>query len=375
MLSSNRILKISAVVSLLLAGFFLTVLLRDEPKLSSPLVNMNIEEEAKRNAVHVHENSSPIITGIIDKNITKGTYILRGQVIIPKSATVTILPETIIYAERDASIEVEGELNAKKTTWLSNQIHPSKQYWYGLVAKNGGAISLSESNISNATAAITADSNGKVVIKKADLQNNVAGLVIMLNSDATITDSKIENGTVGIQIIGGSPIIKNITLKSLYDGLRIFHQATPDISDISLAFISHEIVHYLAEPDLTINHLTFTPADGIAKLIYDGKNQSTHKFNGQEYKTGLVRIENIFSATTAIDKVRSLTDVKKWLSLFSSSNNTNSATGGIPIIEITSESNGLYTIHVYEKTSDHNVTFNWYTVDLKINKVSPEFHS
>jgi hypothetical protein len=290
MLSSSKIVKISALVSLILVAVFLTVLLRDEPKLSNPLVDMSVEQEIKRNAVY--ENSLPIITGIVDKNITQGTYILRGQATVPQNATVTILPGTTIYAERDARFTVEGKLNAVKTMWLSNQVHPSKQYWYGLVASNGGEISLSESNVSNTTAAVTADTRGKVAIKNSVFQNNVVGLVTMPNSTAEITDSKITDSTVGIQIIGGSPLIKNVVFKSLYDGLRIFHSASPNISDISLSFISHEIIHYLAEPDLTINRLTFTPAEDTTKLIYDGKNQPLHSWQGQQYKTGTVTIKN-----------------------------------------------------------------------------------
>jgi len=290
MLSSVKILKISAFVSLLLVAVFLTVLLRDEPKLSNPLIDMSIEQEIKRNAVY--ESSSPIITGIIDKNITKGTYVLRGQAIIPQNAMITIMPETTIYAERDAQLAVEGKLNATKTTWLSNQAHPSRQYWHGLITKKDGEIFLSESTVKNATAAVTADASGKVTIKNSDLQNNVVSLVTMPGSIAEITYSTIENGTVGIQIIGGSPVIKNIVFKSLYDGMRVFHSASPKISNISLLFISHEIIHYLAEPDLIINNLIFTPTEDITKLIFDGKNQPTHKLNGQEYKTGAVVIKN-----------------------------------------------------------------------------------
>lgn len=290
MLLKNKLEKISAVVSVVLVGLFLTVLLRDEPKLSNPLINMNVEQEVKRNATY--ESSSPVITGTIDKNITKGTYILRGQAIVPKGAIVTILPETTIYADRDASFVVEGKLSATKVALLSNQAHLSKQYWYGLIAKKGGEITLSESTINNATAAITADEGGKIMVKNSDFQNNVASVVTMPGSTAEITDSKIEGGTVGIQIIGGSPLIKNIVFKTLYDGLRIFHTASPNISDITLSSISHEIIHYLAEQDLTINRLIFVPTEDITKLIYDGKNQPLHTWQNQQYKTGIVIINN-----------------------------------------------------------------------------------
>lgn len=255
---------------MLLVAVFLTVLLRDESKLSNPLINMNVEQEIKRNAVY--ESFSPIITGIVDKNITKGTYILRGQAIIPENATVTIMPETTIYAERDASILVEGKLSATKTTWLSNQVHPSKQYWHGLVASKGGEISLSESTISNATAGITANEGGKITVKNSSFQNNVAGIVTMPSSSAEITDSKIENGTVGIQIIGGSPLIKNVFFKSLYDGLRASPSSSPRISNISFSLTSHEIVHCLAKQGSTISPSTPNPVDDIAKLIDDCKN-------------------------------------------------------------------------------------------------------
>jgi hypothetical protein len=206
---------------------------------------MEIEDSAPKNATLV--SNVPIITGEIKNNIQKGTYILAGNTTVPAETTVNIAPETVFYANRDAKIVVHGKLAANNVTWQSNQVYSQRRYWYGLTAENGGEINLSDVRITDATAGITITAQSRTKIDNADFSNNVVGVVTFPDSTVKITNTTIANGTVGLQILGGSPQIDKITLKSLFDGMRITPSATPRTTNISYNFIAHEEIHRLPE--------------------------------------------------------------------------------------------------------------------------------
>jgi hypothetical protein len=79
------------------------------------------------------------------------------------------------------------------------------------------------------------------------------------------------------------------------------------------------------------------------------------------------------SEQDAINLVKNLPEVKKWLSLFAQPDGSNPKTGGKPVIELGSKNENTYFIHVYELLSDHSATFNWYDVDIKTGNIKPEF--
>lgn len=79
------------------------------------------------------------------------------------------------------------------------------------------------------------------------------------------------------------------------------------------------------------------------------------------------------STSEAIALVNNLPDVKQWMAQFTGPNETSPKTGGVPVIEIDSETTSTYVVHAYESMSDHDATFNWYTVDKMTGTVTSEF--
>ncbi len=275
--------RISAVTTVILGVLFLSVLFRDEPKLQTPLLDMNIASEPKHNEVIMKD--LPSITGEL-KNITKGAYILKGEAYVPVNATVTIEDGTYIYAERDSRIVIQGQLTANNVTWLSNQAHPSRKYWYGIVVEKGGRVFLSENTVSSATTGITAASNSQIRIDRSVFINNVVGLTTLTDSITTVTNSSFEQMNVGINAIGGSLIVNFCAMKDLNDGLRIFHPATPTISAISISNFRDSAITYRAEPNLHIPQLNI--AGDFQKSIVDGSDQPTHEWQGKVFRTGTI---------------------------------------------------------------------------------------
>lgn len=234
----TRLTKTSLLATLILLALFLTVLLRIEPKLQTPLVNMEIESAIPKNATVV--SNVPIITGELKSDIKKGAYILSGNTVIPQGTTVNITPDTVFYANRDAKIIVNGKLIAARAIWQSNQLYSQRRYWYGLVAEQNGEITLDNCRVNDATAGLTAAGGGKITIDKSIFSNNVAGLVVLPNGTLKITATTIEKGTVGLQILGGNVVADKTILISLVDGIRVAENAKPQITDTVYKTISGE---------------------------------------------------------------------------------------------------------------------------------------
>jgi hypothetical protein len=81
----------------------------------------------------------------------------------------------------------------------------------------------------------------------------------------------------------------------------------------------------------------------------------------------------ILSENDALNIVANLPDVKQWLALFTGPNQTSPTTGGAPVIGIDSETTSTYIVHAYESMSDHDATFNWYTVNKQTGSTTVEF--
>lgn len=280
-----RLTKISLITTIILIIIFLTVLLRGEPKLQTPLINMAIEVVSPKNATFV--SNAPIITGEIKNDIKGGTYIIAGNAIINAGTTVNIAPETIFYANRDARIIVHGQLVASGVTWQSNQIYSQRRYWYGLVAEQRGNIVLTNCRIQDATTGVTATQDGKITIS-GKLTNNVVGLAILEGGKAVVEKTEIGPGTVGLQLVGGEATLDSITFSGLVDGLRIFHNSKIAINKPRFLHINGKFVRYLAEPNLTINNVLNNNPTIFSSMTYDGRNQPVYLWQGHEYKPGIV---------------------------------------------------------------------------------------
>lgn len=196
----------------------MSVLLRPEPNIESPLISLVPDEDPLHSAVLVKD--APVLTGEIKEDIT-GQYILRGTVLIPKGANI-IIKDANILAERDAKIEIRGQVEISDSTFSSNQLHLTRKYWHGFVVSGDGKLSAEKITINDATAGITCSEKSQTIINNSTLQNNVVGAVSMPASLCEIKNSTISSGRVGIQVLGGNPKIENVKFFALQDNQRIF---------------------------------------------------------------------------------------------------------------------------------------------------------
>ncbi len=214
----SKLVVFSGLGTIVLGGLFLSILLRPEPRLENPLINLDKNKDPLHSAVL--EKEAPVLTGEI-KNDISGKFILRGTAFIPKESSVKI-KDSKVFAERDSKIEVLGEANIINSTFSSNQIHPTRKYWYGLVVSDQGKITADKVTIKDAVAGITCSGKSRMIINNSTLENNVVGIVAMPTQLCQMKDSTISQGRVGVQVLGGSPLIDNIKFSLLYDGLRIY---------------------------------------------------------------------------------------------------------------------------------------------------------
>lgn len=73
------------------------------------------------------------------------------------------------------------------------------------------------------------------------------------------------------------------------------------------------------------------------------------------------KIPSAISEQQAVDKVKSLSEVQDYLKRVPNG-----------IVEVDNEVEGEYNVHVYEIKDGHTATFNWYRVNIKSGKLTPE---
>lgn len=78
----------------------------------------------------------------------------------------------------------------------------------------------------------------------------------------------------------------------------------------------------------------------------------------------------------AVQLVRDLPEVKAWLVLFSGPDGTGPKTGGKPVFTVDSKEGSIYRVHAYEEvpSDGHQVTFNWFNVNIETGEVTKEFN-
>jgi len=74
-------------------------------------------------------------------------------------------------------------------------------------------------------------------------------------------------------------------------------------------------------------------------------------------------VKQIISPNEALAKVRELAEVKSYLEQVPNAKVE---------VDSTDEETNTYLVHVYEIKNGHTATFNWYTVDKKTGKITPE---
>ncbi len=78
------------------------------------------------------------------------------------------------------------------------------------------------------------------------------------------------------------------------------------------------------------------------------------------------------SSQDAVDRVKKLEEVGKWLLLFNQPGGE-SIKSGTSIVEVDHQTSVTYVVHVYELVNNHASTFGWYDVDIKTGIITKEF--
>lgn len=292
MLSRYRTLFLALAGTAFLVAFFVAVLRREDATLGTPVVETDPMPSPHWSEVQ-YQDGTLLRGDLASQTLTpaKSPYILEGSVRIPAGATLRIDPGTLLAASDGARINVEGTLEAERVAFVNNHLHRDRRLWHGLTAQNGGKIILRETAITNASAGVTCAQGGTVLVSQGSISGTAAGFVTLSGcAAAQIDGTRLQQTRVGFHLLGGSPVITNATLRQAFDGFRVFHDARPAISKITIRSLQHAAVVYAASSDLNIRGLTLPRGTDAATLLLDGTDAPTHRWNDQEFPTGRVFI-------------------------------------------------------------------------------------
>ena len=102
----------------------------------------------------------------------------------------------------------------------------------------------------------------------------------------------------------------------------------------------------------------------VMLFLYFSKNKV--EIANQTPQIPQVTVELDISPDEAVAQVRGLAEVKSYLE---------NVPNALVDLESADDETNTYLIHVYEIKNGHTATFNWYTVDKKTGKITPEFDS
>lgn len=282
--------KLSLVGTLVLAGLFLSVRLREDATLRNSLVDLGLLRPTRRDEVLV-ANGTELRGDLTLPRLRKddGPYRLEGTVRILRGTTVIIEPGTSIAAGEAAVLIVEGTLTGTDVQWFGNHLHPQPRLWHGIVAERGGVIKLTNTRISHASAGIVCGPGGSVALMGGLLSFNGAGVVVLPGSRQCDTDDvRVTDGRVGLHIVGGAPRIRRASFDRVFDAVRVFHEARPTFAQTRVERPGRAAILYAAVPDLVLQGLTLRAGLDRDALIMDGADAPTHFWNGAKHPTGKV---------------------------------------------------------------------------------------
>lgn len=289
----RRPYELALVGTALLTVFLLSVLRQEGATLSNSIVDLSIFPTIRRSEVHFTQ-TTPLAGALSSRTLTaaEGPYLLQGEVRVPRGVTVRIVEGTMVATAEGARLVVEGTLEATRAVFQSNHLHPDRRLWHGITAVNGGKITLAQSAIRDASAGVVCAAGGSVNIRGGSISESAAGVVTMPESaTCTTEDLRITEGRVGVQAIGGAPYLSNVTVDRVADGVRVFHQARPAITDFRVHHPLHTAIVYGASPDLVVRGLILPPDADRDALVMDGTDAPTHQWNDQDVPTGRIQIK------------------------------------------------------------------------------------
>lgn len=79
----------------------------------------------------------------------------------------------------------------------------------------------------------------------------------------------------------------------------------------------------------------------------------------------------------SVELVKNLPEVQSWLNRLENESKSSNYSSQ-PVIKFDHKDGNQYVVHVYELVSDgaksaHTASFNWYSVDTRLNKIQPNF--
>ena len=292
---AQTLVMLSVAGTAFLGGLFLTVLRRDQATLENSFVDMSILPPVSRRE-RVAPTGTPLPPVLHARTLTRAEspYLLSGTTTIPTGDTVRAERGTVVLAAAWSRLVIEGMFMVEGSALSSNEAHPDRRLWHGLVVQRGGTFRALESVISDASAGITCAAQGTVDVRGVVLTNNAASVVVLPESTACrVAGATITNGRVGIIALGGTPEIVSLTLNAVHDGLRVFHEARPRLGNLVVRATRHAVIVSTAHGDLVIRSLALAPGADASSLIIDGADLPTHAWRGRTYPTGRVRAETI----------------------------------------------------------------------------------
>jgi hypothetical protein len=275
--------------TIVLTGILLTPLLRTEPSLKNPLVDLSVTEEAQRGDLVLQ--GAPTISGTLTEAPKPGTYILSDIVTVPGGTTVEIPRDVHILAARDAALRVQGTLKIDGGTWGSNQRHDVERQWHGIIVENGGHLIAQDVTVSDATSAISCARGGHGNIRKTRLYGNVVGVTVLPDSTCVIEHTTIERGDVGIQIVGGQPDIRDVMFDHLTDGIRIYGDARPTLFQLSFIHITQYLLLTRGAEDIVVYGLTALGDErALSERLFDREDQPSQTTQEGERPIGRLSV-------------------------------------------------------------------------------------
>lgn len=215
-----------------------------------------------------------VLSGELKKDATlSGTYVIKGDFLVPKGLQLTLEPETLIMFDEGSSLVIRGKLQCDDKGPPVDFVPSGDKKWKGLIIEGGSAVmrgfhlkgaasailvTESEGSIENGVIAdcdsgISISGTPSVAVKNCTISGNITGIELQ-RTDAIIMKNAIFQNKDGIIAIGFSGEIAD---NNIFDNEKNISST----SDIKIA------ANYLGS--VNIDEMKISGV--IVTRVYDGK--------------------------------------------------------------------------------------------------------
>ncbi|WP_444905899.1 beta strand repeat-containing protein [Microbulbifer sp. SSSA008] len=160
--------------------------------------------------------------------VSDTTYTLLSTVYVKSDVTLTIEPGARIEVGGDFSLKVSGTLDAQGTSdnpivFTSDESTPSVGDWYGIVAENGGTVTLDYVTLEYGDYGLYANSGSTFSLSNSTLQYFDESGVYAHNASGTINNNTIQHAdNAGVYLYGvADATVSDNTITNNYYGFSI----------------------------------------------------------------------------------------------------------------------------------------------------------